>query len=49
MLDPVLLRVQEPLLWVLLGLGGLTCTATWFILRRQAALTAQAAQGQDTP
>lgn len=37
-----------PLLWVLLGLGGLTCTATWLILRRQA-VTAHAASGQDTP
>ena len=29
--------LRWPLLWVLLGLGGLTCTATWFILRRRAA------------
>jgi chromate transporter len=29
--------LRWPLLWVLLGLGGLTCLATWFILRRRAA------------
>lgn len=32
--------LRWPLLWVLLGLGGLTCVATWFILRRRAASTA---------
>lgn len=29
--------LRWPLLWVLLGLGSLTCVATWFILRRRAA------------
>lgn len=28
--------LRWPLLWVLLGLGSLTCVATWFILRRRA-------------
>ncbi len=28
--------LRWPLLWVLLGLGGITCLATWFILRRRA-------------
>ncbi len=28
--------LRWPLLWVLLGLGGLTCLATWFILRHRA-------------
>ena len=28
--------LRWPLLWVLIGLGGLTCTATWFILLRRA-------------
>ena len=35
-------------LLVLLGLGGLTCVATWFILRRQATsgpVGADAAEG----
>lgn len=35
--------LRWPLLWVLLGLGGLTCTATWFILRRRAASEPSAA------
>lgn len=37
--------LRWPLLWVLLGLGGLTCTATWFILRRRTA----SAQGGGQP
>ena len=32
--------LRWPLLWVLLGLGSLTCVATWFILRRRAASAA---------
>jgi chromate transporter len=40
--------LRWPLLWVLLGLGSLTCLATWFILRRRAAsegMDANPAQG----
>ena len=37
--------LRWPLLWVLLGLGGLTCAATWFILRRRA----RSAQLGDAP
>ena len=29
--------MRWPLVWVLLGLGGLTCAGTWFILRRREA------------
>ena len=37
--------LRWPLLWVLLGLGGLTCVTTWFILRRREAM---ADKGVDT-
>lgn len=35
-----------PLLWVLLGLGAMTCTGTYLLLRRRARQTQLARQGQ---
>lgn len=40
--------LRWPLLWVLLGLGGLTCTVTWFLLRRRAASSQAAANSAAT-